>query len=82
MLYTPSNVPADAGSLPAFLQQELLNLQRALAQPVPSMRLQTLYAEPPRIAEGDVVLADGADWNPGSGQGVYTYYGAAWHKLG
>lgn len=34
----------------------------------------------PRI--GMTVLADGTDWNPGSGEGVYTYYNGAWRKLG
>lgn len=82
MLYTPSNVPADADSLPAFLQQELLNLQRALAQQAPVVRLQTLYVEPARIAEGDVVLADGTAWNPGSGAGFYGYRNGAWRLLG
>lgn len=47
------------------------------ATPIPSRT-----AEPTRLYEGLTVIADGTDWNPGAGQGVYTYYGAAWHKLG
>lgn len=41
-----------------------------------------LYSEPVKVFDGLTVLADGTHWNPGSGQGVYTYYGSAWHKLG
>ena len=35
-------------------------------------RLDTLHKEPDKLQEGLTVLADGADWNPGSGAGVYT----------
>lgn len=32
--------------------------------------------------EGDVAFADGTNWNPGSGSGVYVYDGGAWQYLG
>lgn len=41
-----------------------------------------LHVAPTKPRTGLTVLADGTDWNPGSGAGVYTYYGSAWHKLG
>lgn len=44
--------------------------------------LKELHEEPRKLFTGLVVLADGTDWDPGSGAGVYSYYGAAWHKLG
>lgn len=44
--------------------------------------LQPLHVEPERLYTGLTVFADGSDWNPGSGEGVYTYYASAWHKLG
>ncbi len=47
-----------------------------------SVPLTELHVEPAKPRTGLTVLADGTDWDPGSGQGVYTYYGAAWHKLG
>ena len=40
------------------------------------------HVEPDKPYEGLTVLADGTNWDPGSGQGVYTYYGGAWNKLG
>ena len=44
--------------------------------------LQELHEEPRKIKTGMTVLADGTDWNPGAGAGVYTYYGGAWNRLG
>lgn len=44
--------------------------------------LKELNAVPVRLYTGMIVLADGTNWNPGSGAGFYGYYGGAWHKLG
>lgn len=44
--------------------------------------LKQHHVEPAKLREGMTLLADGTDWNPGSGQGVYTYYAGAWNKLG
>jgi len=44
--------------------------------------LRELNVAPTNPRKGMTVLADGTNWDPGSGAGVYTYYGAAWHKLG
>jgi len=38
-------------------------------------------AEPGTPVEGQIAFADGTIWDPGSGQGIYAYYGAAWNKL-
>lgn len=46
------------------------------------VQLTRLYVEPARPRDGLTVYADGTEWDPGSGEGVYTYYGAAWNKLG
>lgn len=34
----------------------------------------------PRV--GLVVYADGTDWNPGSGEGLYVYKSTGWAALG
>lgn len=44
--------------------------------------VEFLNVEPVRLREGMVAGADGTNWNPGSGQGVYVYYNSAWNKLG
>lgn len=81
-MYRPNNVPGDPKQIPAFLQQELINLQQALNAPVSFMSLQPLYVEPARLSEGMVVLADGVKWNPGSGSGFYGFRAGSWRFLG
>jgi hypothetical protein len=44
--------------------------------------LPELNVAPEKPREGMVVLADGTNWNPGSGAGFYGYYSGAWNKLG
>jgi hypothetical protein len=44
--------------------------------------LKELNTEPAKPRTGMVVLADGTNWNPGSGAGVYARYGGSWVKLG
>lgn len=82
MAYRPPNVPPDPAQLPGFLRQELQQISKSIAAPVFVLALATSNKPPDRLRDGDTVLADGTNWNPGSGQGVYTYYGATWHKLG
>jgi len=82
MAYSPGQVPESAAALPQFLASELRKLQQAQFEPVDFALLRELNREPTKPRNGMVVLADGTNWNPGSGAGVYAYYGAAWVKLG
>lgn len=44
---------------------------------------EVIYAEPTRPRQGDVRYADGTEWDPGSGEGLYLYKSdGAWHFLG
>jgi len=81
-MYVPTNVPPNAAELPGWLMQEHLNLQKALNGPSSFLTLQELHKEPAKIIVGMVVLADGTDWNPGSGSGFYGYRAGAWRFLG
>lgn len=66
------------------ISEELRKVQSESALPMPEKGIlfPELHVEPSKPRSGLTVLADGTDWDPGSGAGVYTYYGAAWHKLG
>jgi hypothetical protein len=46
--------------------------------------LKYLHAQPSRMFKGMVVLADGIDWNPGAGAGMYrrNEANAAWVFVG
>ena len=79
--YAPGVPPSDPDALRRFLQDELVKIQAAIAG-LAAGHLDKSYAAPAKPREGDIRYADGATWNPGSGQGIYAYYGAAWHFLG
>lgn len=79
--YTPAAVPDSPDALPAYLRMELQRIAAAVTA-LALGHFDTTYVAPTKPREGDTRLADGTKWNPGSGAGVYTYYGGAWNKLG
>lgn len=83
MPYTPSFAPSDEG-LRYWIEQELYQIVEAIVNQtnVLSIQLDTWHEEPSKPQNGMTVLADGSDWDPGSGEGVYTYYNSTWNKLG
>lgn len=82
--YQPGHVPDDPKELIAFLRAELRAIKSGMEDAMPSNDYVIRHAEPDRIRAGMVVNADGADWNPGSGAGMYRRNGAntAWVHLG
>ncbi len=62
--------PGRVGSF-ADVQKELEKVRAALERAFPSLRWDILHTAPERVGAGDVVLADGADWDPGEGAGLY-----------
>lgn len=48
------------------------------------MRVERVHAAPTKPQDGQLAYADGSDWNPGSGRGVYRYdsTSVAWVFLG
>jgi hypothetical protein len=79
--YSPQIVPTNPADLPAFLRDELAGLQNAIAI-LAAGHIDTSHVAPLKPRDGDIRLADGTDWNPGSGQGVYCYYNSTWNFLG
>ncbi len=45
------------------------------------MELPVQHSVPDRVRDGLLVYADGTNWNPGLGEGVYAYYNSTWNKL-
>lgn len=82
MTYDPRNVEGESlQELRQFLQEELAEIARTfINQDI--VILQELNVAPVRPRTGMVVLADGTNWNPGSGAGFYGYRGGSWHLLG
>lgn len=77
---TPSNV-STIPELLEFIIRENRRIAAALAAKLEN-QIEFLHVEPSKRFEGLTVGADGTDWNPGGGQGVYTYYAGSWNKLG
>lgn len=81
--YVPDPV-SDVGDLSgilSYIRREFDKVSDAM-QLGHARQVDFLHAEPTKVWEGLTVGADGTDWNPGAGQGVYTYYNAGWHRLG
>lgn len=82
MGYTPTTFRGESVEDLAFwLESELTTIARELSETT-VLELRPLHAEPPKPRAGMIVYADGTDWNPGSGEGVYSYsLAGTWVKL-
>ena len=81
-IYTPAPVPSNPDDLPQYIFQELIKLQGALKEN-PIAYIAVKNVAPSRIKQGDIVYADGSNFNPGSGEGVYFRNAAgSWVKRG
>lgn len=78
-LYTPEPVPVDANQLQEYLERELRRISASIEQVHDH---EGLYAEPSKKYVGIVRYADGVNWNPGSGEGMYYYDGTRWVFMG
>lgn len=82
MDYIPDYAPLNPAMLPEYLNGEYQKLEQSLLSRKLVFRLDTSNVAPANPRDGDTVLADGVNWNPSGGQGVYTYYNSMWNKLG
>ena len=81
--YAPSQVPDDAAEMQRFFSSELHKIATAITG-LSLGHLDKTTVVPPKPRDGDIRYADGINWNPGSGTGVYYYKAAAssWIFLG
>lgn len=81
--YTPDDPPSDPNQMQRFLRDELRKISVAI-QLLALGHIDKTHVAPARPRDGDVRYADGTNWNPGSGQGIYYYKasGPAWVFLG
>lgn len=63
-----------------FLSRELQKIGDSFL-PIEQGRLNVLYVEPPKKRQGMVAYADGTQWNPGEGEGLYAFDGTTWRRL-
>lgn len=71
----------DINDLVAYIQREQQRLSAAFEAALDQRVI--MQARPPKkVFNGLVVGADGFNWNPGSGRGIYLYQDNAWHFIG
>lgn len=76
----PSATTPEARELARWLEHELSAIAMAMAE-FSHIKLVELATAPERPRDGMIVYADGANWNPGAGEGPYAYIAGAWTKL-
>ena len=82
MKFVPNAVPFLSDSIRAWLADQFRQIAATLAAPTIDVAYHTiLHAPPDRIEDGIVVYADGVDWNPGAGVGIYARVSGAWVKM-
>lgn len=80
MAYTPGPI-SRLEDLPGYIFQELLQISAELGRIEEGRFLPILHSAPGRPREGMLVIADGTDWNPRGGKGLYEYRDGNWEKL-
>ena len=81
ILYSPNDAPADPQQLQRFLREELAKIS-AVVNRLADGYDPVVYVAPAKPREGMRRYADGSQWNPGSGKGLYRFDGVAWNFLG
>jgi hypothetical protein len=79
----PEYVPDPVGAV-KDLTELLEYLTRELQKVSNTVGVQGAYPElhkEPSRKDGTVAFADGTDWNPGQGRGLYAFYSGAWNAL-
>ena len=79
--YTKNPVPSKPDDLPAYLQSELDRISAVIGN-LGDGHFDSSYVVTAKPRAGDVRYADGTNWNPGAGEGLYIYLSnGAWSKL-
>ena len=81
--WPPNPAPLNNEQLSDYLFHELNKLSDIIFN-LDVMRLEQTNVVPDKPRDGDIRYADGTNWNPGSGQGLYVYIDdgtPAWEKL-
>ena len=78
----PSTAPESFKEYQLWLIDELRHLADAMVQlETDAVLLKEWNVEPDKLYNGLVAYADGTNWNPGDGRGLYLYNGNDWELL-
>lgn len=76
----PQSSDQEVTDLSRWVQQELQKILNKF-EGGEAFRYEELHAPPEKLRDGMQAYADGTDWNPGSGEGLYIYVAGAWEKV-
>jgi hypothetical protein len=76
-IYNPGDPPADLVQLQRYLREHNAMLAAALAA-LAAGHIDKVNVAPAKPRDGDLRYADGTNWNPGGGKGLYMHNGAVW----
>lgn len=79
MKYAPKPVPVN-GALNGYLREELARIGSASDQ-ASAITLTELAAAPDKIEDGQLIYANGSDYDPGDGEGFYGRVNGSWQTL-
>lgn len=85
--FTPVGLPPavaapESRMLVDWVTRELESVRKEF-EDTKALELRTRHAAPEKPRAGMLVYADGTDWDPGSGEGLYVYTEAgAWEVVG
>lgn len=82
--YTPGPLPLNQEDLGVYIISELRRLGDIVYNQA-TFRLERTHVAPQRPREGDIRYADGTNWDPGSGEGIYYFKKGSpgsWVQLG
>jgi len=77
MSYNPSQSQANI----AWLEGELRRIAEAMARGSDTLRISSTAVSPTKPQEGEIRQADGVNWNPGRGAGMYVFRNGAWQLI-
>jgi len=83
-MYIPGELPTDSiESLQRAIREELSKISESFrVGEFESINLQELNVALDKNRNGDVIHADGTNYDPGSGKGIYYFNGTIFTKLG
>ncbi len=77
----PIQIPIDPAQGVVYLADRLQQIYAALKN-LEAALFKFRAAAPEKPREGDLAAADGTNWNPGAGKGLYEYVDSLWAPLG
>lgn len=81
MAYQRRMPPTDPAKVPEYLRQELERLQFELNNAQEALRVVQANVSPDKPRNGEIRWADGTNWNPGLGEGLYWRADENWVRV-